>query len=172
PDQSTQRTSVWGLLTGQHSLKPVSEQTKSAYHEAGHARAAQVGGATVIGMEVHPEGHGKTAWTWKPTWAWGARRTTAEQRRRAELIVYVAGQESECQYLVDRHGYSYKEALRASHAWAGDDRKNFAKKAKGTEYTFEGMRGEARQLVRRYAYTIETNAKALDRHRRRGGTWA
>ena len=170
-EQSAQRTSVWGFLTGQHAPKTFPEQTATAYHEAGHARAAQVGGATVTGMEV-AGGDGETTWTWNPVWTWGRSRATDDQKRRAELLVYVAGQESECQYLMDRHGYSYKEALRATHEGASSDRKKFKQKAEGTGYTFEGMRKEAHRLVRRHAYTIETNAKPLDRHGRRGGTWA
>ncbi len=170
-EQSAQRTSVWGFLSGQHAPKAVPEQTSAAYHEAGHARAVHVGGATVTGMEVHADGSGKTGWTWDPVWTWDRSRATNEQKRRAELVVYVAGQESECQYLMDRHGYSYKEALQATHAGASSDRRNFKRRAEGTGYTFEGMRGEVHRLVRRYAYTIETNAKPLDRHGRRGGTW-
>ena len=99
-------------------------------------------------------------------------RSSAGEKRRAELISYVAGQEAECWYLMNRHGYSYKEALRATRSGASSDRKDFKEKAKGTGYTFEGMRDEARQLVRRHAYTIETNAKPLDRDGHRGGTWA
>lgn len=171
PERSAQRTSVWGFLTGQHAQKTFP-QAASAYHEAGHARAARVGGAAVMGMEVHADGSGKTKWTWNPVWTWELSRATAERKRRADLVVYVAGQESECQYLMDRHGYSYKEALRATHAGAGSGRRDFKRRAEGTGYTFEGMRGEVHGLVRRHAYTIETNAKPLDRHGRRGGTWA
>lgn len=171
-EQSAQRTSLWGLLTGQHTPEPFSQRTAAAYHEAGHARADRVGGATVTGMEVHDDGRGKTTCDWDPLWTWGTRRLTDDEKRRAELISYVAGQETECQYLMDRHGYSYKEALRATHAGASKDREDFKEKAKGTGYTWEGMRDEARRLVRRHAYTIETNAKPLDRDGHRGGTWA
>jgi hypothetical protein len=172
PEQSAQRTSLWGLFTGQHTLEPVDERTAAAYHEAGHARAIRVGGEPVKSMEVHDDGHGATKPDRDPYWTWGLRRTTEEQNRRADLVTYVAGQESECQYLMDRHGYSYKEALHATDPGASDDKKEFKERAKGTGYTFEGMRDEARRLVRRHAYTIETNAKALDRDGRRGGTWA
>ena len=121
---------------------------------------------------MQPRAAVETTSTWNPVWTWELSRATDEQKRRADLVVYVAGQESECQYLMDRHGYSYKEALRATHAGAGSDRRDFKRRAEGAGYTFEGMRGEVHGLVRRHAYTIETNAKPLDRHGRRGGTWA
>ena len=31
-EQSTQRTSIWGLMTGQHAPETFPEQTASAYH--------------------------------------------------------------------------------------------------------------------------------------------
>ena len=71
---------------------------------------------------------------------------------------------------MDRQGYTYKEALRATHDGASSDRNKFKQKAMGIEYTFEGIREEAHRLVRRHTNTIETNAKPLDRHGHRGGT--
>lgn len=174
--QSARRTSLWGLLTGQHDLKPVDERAATAYHEAGHARAARIGGATVLDMNAYPNGGGLTRWDWKPfrenRWTWGIRRYTEEHKRRAELIIYVAGQESECRYLMDRYGYSYKKALRETDPGASSDRKKFKQSAEGTGYTWESMRGEVHGLVRRHAYTIETNAKPLKRKGHRDGTWA
>jgi hypothetical protein len=125
-------------------------------------------------MHVDPDNdeEGETVTTWEPWWTWGTRRTTAEQRQRADLIISIAGQEAECRYLMDRHGYSYKEALRLTDSGASADREKFKKKAAGTVYTWEGMRDEVHRLVRRNAYTIETNAKPLDRNGDRGGTWA
>lgn len=171
-EPSAQRTSVWGLLTGQHTPEPYPQRTATAYHEAGHARAAHVGGAAVTGMHVADDCSGLTTWTWKPRWSWGTRHYTREHERRAELVTFVAGQEAECRYLMERHGYSYKEALRKTDSGASTDRKLFKRRAAGTPYTWEGMRDEAHQLVWRDAYTIETNAKPLDRDGDRGGTWA
>lgn len=163
-EQSPQRTSVWGFLTGQHATRTPPKQTVAAYHEAGHARAARVGGVTVTGMSVDAHGGGWT--TWRP------RSDMSSRERRAMLVAIVAGQESECRYLMDRHGYSYREALRASHSGASADRQIFKRAAEGTGYTFEDLRDEAHRLVRWHAYTIETNAKPLDQRGIRRGTWA
>lgn len=162
--QSGERTSIWGLLTGRHATRTPDQRAVTAYHEAGHARAARVGGATVTGMWVKPRGGGHTTWD--------LRRDMSDQERRAMLVAVVAGQEAECRYLMDRYRYSYKEALRESHAHASTDREIFKRAAEGTGYTFEGLRPEAHRLVRWHAYTIETNAKPLARRGHRGGTWA
>lgn len=164
PVQSAQRTSIWGFLTGQHATKTPDQRAVTAYHEAGHARAIRVGGLTVTGMRVNPHGGGHT--TWDP------RRGMSDQERRGLLVAIVAGQEAECRYLMDRYGYSYKEALRESHAHASGDREIFKREAAGTGYTFEDLRPDAHRLVRWHAYTIETNAKPLARRGHRGGTWA
>lgn len=112
-------------------------------------------------MEVNAHGGGGTQPQWGP-----------RSELRDRLVAIVAGQEAECQFLMDRYGHSYQEALRASHSGAAGDRELFKRTAKGTEYTFEGLRGAARRLVRWHAYTIETNAMPLARRGRRGGTWA
>ena len=87
----------------------------------------RLSGATVTAMEVRG-GNGKTTCTWNPFSTWGSRHLTDEQERRAELLVYVTGQESECRYLTDRHGYTHKEAPRATHGGASSDRNEFSKK--------------------------------------------
>lgn len=161
PEQSVQRSPVWGLLTGAHVTSKPPERLAAAYHEAGHARAIRVGKGTVAWMEVDAHGGGGTMPEWSP-----------RSELRDRLIAIVAGQESECQLFMDRYGHSYKKALEESDPHASTDRKIFKEQAKGSEYTFEGLRGEARRLVRRHAYTIETNAKPLDRRGRRAGTWA
>ncbi|HZS20659.1 MAG TPA: hypothetical protein VFA63_06700 [Pseudonocardiaceae bacterium] len=165
PEQSARR-----------DLEPVDEHAATAYHEAGHARAARIGGATVLDINAYPNGGGLTRWDWKPfrenRWTWGTRRYTEEHKRRTELTIYVAGQESECRYLMDRYGYSYKKALRETDPGASSDQEKFKQRAEGTGYTWESMRGEVHGLVRRHAYTIETNAKPLKRKGHRDGTWA
>ncbi len=164
PAQSAQRASIWGFLTGQHATKNPDQRTVAAYHEAGHARAARVSGMTVTGMWVKSHGGGQTKWVPRPD--------MTDQQRRALLVAIVAGQEAECRYLMDRYGYSYKDALRESHAHASTDREVFKRAAEDTGYTFEGLRPDAHRLVRWQAYTIETNAKPLARRGHRGGTWA
>ncbi len=161
--QSAERTSIWGFLTGQHATGTPNERTVAAYHEAGHARGYKVAGVTVHGMSVKSDGSGETLW--KP------RSGMSDRQRRALLVAIIAGQEAECRYLMDRHGCSYKEALKRSHSGAEHDRKSFKQRAEGTGYTFEGLRPDAHRLVRWHAYTIETNAKPLSRHGHRGGTW-
>lgn len=164
PDPPEPHTSIWGFFTGEFAERTPPPHVAAAYHEAGHARAARIAKATVTGMSVDAHGSGLTEWE--------RRSGLSDRELRAMLVAIVAGQESECRYLMDRCGYSYKAALRATHSAASDDREIFKRAAEGTGYTFEGLRGEAHRLVRWHAYTIETNAKPLARRGRRGGTWA
>jgi hypothetical protein len=124
PEQSARRTSLWGLLTGQHDLEPVDEHAATAYHEAGHARSARIGGATVLDINAYPNGGGLTRWDWKPfrenRWTWGTRRYTEEHKRRTELTIYVAGQEIDMGTPTRRH---YAKPIRAPAA----TRKNLSK---------------------------------------------
>lgn len=164
PEPPEPQTSIWGFLTGQFDKRTPPPHVAAAYHEAGHARAARIAKVTVTGMSVDAHGSGLTKWN--------PRSDMSDRERRAMLVAIVAGQESECRYLMDRCGYSYKEALRQTHSAASADREIFKGAAKGTGYTFEGLRGEAHRLAWWQAYTIETNAKPLARRGQRGGTWA
>jgi hypothetical protein len=168
-----QRTSMWGFITGQHGdtcrlgsrgmTERQIEHEATAYHEAGHGRAACKGGFIVGGMWANPDGSGLTK-------ADGAVRD--DRSLRAYLVTLIAGQESEIRYLMDRRGYSRAAAERRTHHGASGDRALFAEAAAGTGYTWNGLQDEARRLVKWQAYTIETNARPLARRGRRGGTWA
>jgi hypothetical protein len=130
------------------------------------AHAASVGGFTVTGMWANEDGSGLTRYNSRKN------RKLSDRRRRAALVATVAGQEAEIRYLMEHHGYRYRQALRETHAGAGGDREIFRQMARGTSYTFDGLRPEARSLVKWRWYTIESNAKPLARRGYRGGTWA
>jgi hypothetical protein len=166
-----QRTTLWGLFTGQHGDSgPIHhpgtgmsqwgiENEATAYHEAGHARAARKARMKVQGMWAFPDGSGLT-------------KVDGAADIKAHLVAIIAGQESEIRYLMDKHGYTRRQAEKRTHHGAGGDRALFEQVAAGTRYTWDGLKGEAQRLVKWHAYTIETNARPLARRGLRGGTWA
>lgn len=164
------RSPFWGFLTGQYEeyqalLQAEPEEIEAtAYHEAGHARAARKSGFEVGGMWAHQDGSGRTR----------VRIDDLENAKnlRSTLIGLIAGQESEIRYWMGKHHYTRKEAERLTHHAATSDRAQFEQVAKGTGYTWENLQPEARKFVKRNAYTIEQNARPLARRGHRGGTWA
>ena len=168
--RTVQRSPFWGFLTGQYvDNQPVMEVDPreleaTAYHEAGHARAARKGGFEVGGMWANPDGSGRTRVR--------IDEIGDDRNLRSALLGLVAGQESEIRYWMDKHGYTRKDAEKLTHHAATSDRAAFEQIAEGTGYTWDDFTGPARRLVRNQAYTIEQNAEPLARRGRRAGTWA
>jgi Peptidase M50B-like len=163
--------SFWGFLTGDHTPTPRSgerqlswedENLATAYHEAGHARAAARAGHRVSRMQIDADHGGVTAFT----------GDVHDGNIEDHLVAFVAGQEAEIDYLMRYHKFSRPEAERHTHHGAGGDRALFAEAAEGTGYTWKKIQGKTQRFVRRHGYTIEQNAKPLARRGRRGGTWA
>ncbi|MBV9011717.1 MAG: hypothetical protein JO272_06640 [Pseudonocardiales bacterium] len=151
-------------MSGESKRRPAGEIDlgATAYHEASHARAAHKRGFTLLGIEVHADGGGRTGFV------------DAGSHGRAledHLVALRAGQAGEVRYLMDR-GYRRRQAEQMTAHGASSDRARFEAVARGTIYTWEGMRGEADRFVRRHAYTIDKTAKRLLRRGRDSGTWA
>lgn len=177
---TVQRTTLWGVMTGQHPdtttvaprnqtmTEPDIENAATAYHEAGHGRAARRGGFGVAGMWNNGDS-GLTEFSGDvdpdPT-------AQGQRSLRKMLIAAIAGQEAEIRYLMEYHGYSRRDAEFRTHHGAGGDRAIFKQAAEGTGYTWEELQGEARSLVKWNWTTIEGNARKLSRRSHRGGTWA
>ena len=136
----------------------------TAYHEAGHGRAAVRAGLTVRSMQVFSPDSGSD-------YAGITTMRGDAKSLKAALMVGIAGQEAEIRYLREYQGMSRRQAVKATHRGATGDRQIFEEVSEG-RYSWSDLESEARSLVRWNWGTIETNAKKLARRGKLSGTWA